>query len=115
MVVLDRVLDSGRITDSTHIRQVSLFNQSPLQLGSDVQLTWFLLIQSTAGADQEEEGVESEPEFIQSIGNVTVAQGRDAVLSCSIGHLNDYTVEFECVARQLLSANWRASIWLVAG
>ena len=33
-----------------------------------------------------------EPDFVEEIGNVTVAQGRDAVLSCSIAHLHDYTV-----------------------
>jgi hypothetical protein len=38
------------------------------------------------------DGEEPEPEFIDQIGNVTIAQGRDAILSCSVAHLNDYTV-----------------------
>jgi hypothetical protein len=44
-------------------------------------------------------GEEPEPDFIGQIGNVTIAQGRDAILSCSVAHLNDYTVR-TCTIRQ---------------
>lgn len=45
------------------------------------------------------EGEEPEPEFIGQIANVTVAQGRDAVLSCSVAHLNDYVVRDDIYIR----------------
>ena len=44
-------------------------------------------------------GEEPEPDFIGQIGNVTIAQGRDAILSCSVALLNDYTVR-TCTIRQ---------------
>lgn len=52
--------------------------------------------QSTIGLTDGEES-QIEPDFIEEIGNVTVAQGRDAFLSCSIAHLNDYTVSYKVV------------------
>lgn len=33
-----------------------------------------------------------EPEFAESLENVTVALGRDAVFSCSVSHLNGHSV-----------------------
>jgi hypothetical protein len=57
------------------------------------------------------DGEEPEPEFIDQIGNVTIAQGRDAILSCSVAHLNDYTVR---TCRTFISSSDKARVRTVS-
>lgn len=42
-------------------------------------------------------GVETEPEFLGSISNVTYPAGREAVLSCTVRNLGKYKVSGESI------------------
>ncbi|XP_032784973.2 lachesin isoform X1 [Daphnia magna] len=55
---------------------------------------------------------EAEPDFIGQIDNVTVAQGRDAILSCTVSHLNDYTVGWVKVDTKAIQATGRRVVTL---
>jgi len=66
-------------------------------LHSNLALRFFFLILAAIGAFQ--------PEFVESISNVSVAVGRDATFTCHVRHLGGYRV-----SHQLTPVHWKSSM-----
>lgn len=60
-------------------------------------ITWYFLFFTDSFL--EKSGLSNEPEFVEDIKNVTVASGREAIISCVVSNLGRYKVSLDTTAQ----------------